>query len=110
MSLFMSLTCSENTLCVVCNVQVAAYEKEVGVKIKDEAEMYIITLSAHGHMLLGSSVKTSQRERDESESQLCVNHSSRGWRQWEQTSLGEELADLGVTLTMALVGIFVVAL
>lgn len=64
------------------------------MKIKAWVEMYIITMSAHSHMLLGSIMKTSQRDRGERESTLC-DHRSCGWRQWIQTSLSKELCDLG---------------
>lgn len=48
-------------------MRVNTYKKKVGVKIKDGVEMYIITMSAQSHMLLGSVMKTSQREREERE-------------------------------------------
>lgn len=55
-------------------------------------EIYIITMSAHNHMLLGSIRMTCQRSSEKRVN--TVSLSSCGCRQWMQTSLCKELSDL----------------
>lgn len=55
-------------------------------KKENGVEMYIIVMSAHSRMLLGSLMKTSTTGRGGGGSELCVRRSSRGWKAM-QTSL-----------------------
>lgn len=64
--------------------------------------MYIIVMSAHSHMLLGSLMKTSTTERGGRGSKLCVRHSSRGWRQCKLLSVKPFCGNAEIVLTAAI--------